>query len=96
MFAARAKENLAFSHQHGAALKQQQGQTGRPLAPKTPGAKVPLNDENGAHAKTSKALKGADMSSLATPLIGSFVMKAYFTGVVCLTVNRTTIASRPW
>ncbi|KAI1824639.1 hypothetical protein F4861DRAFT_538781 [Xylaria intraflava] len=55
MLAARDQENLAFSHQHGAAIKQQ-GQTTRQLAPKTPGAryaktpiKVPLNDENGAH-----------------------------------------------
>ncbi|OTB05803.1 hypothetical protein M426DRAFT_10250 [Hypoxylon sp. CI-4A] len=46
MLAARDQENLAFSRQNGAALKQQQ---------RTPGArftntpiKVPLNDENGA------------------------------------------------
>lgn len=55
MLAARDQENLAFSHQNGAALKQQQGQAKRQLQPKTPGAryantpiKVPLNDENGA------------------------------------------------
>ncbi|KAI8965666.1 hypothetical protein F5Y11DRAFT_344265 [Daldinia sp. FL1419] len=55
MLAARDQENLAFSHQNGAALKQQQGQVKRQLQPKTPGAryantpiKVPLNDENGA------------------------------------------------
>ncbi|KAI1776102.1 hypothetical protein F4818DRAFT_370623 [Hypoxylon cercidicola] len=57
MLAARDQENLAFSHQNGAALKQQQGQAKRQLQPKTPGArygntplKVPLNDENAAHA----------------------------------------------
>ncbi|KAI8633104.1 hypothetical protein F5Y19DRAFT_288726 [Xylariaceae sp. FL1651] len=57
MLATRDQENLAFSHQHGATLKQQQGQANRQLGPKTPGArypkspiKVPLNDENGAHA----------------------------------------------
>ncbi|KAI1468474.1 uncharacterized protein F4812DRAFT_426965 [Daldinia caldariorum] len=55
MLAARDQENLAFSHQNGAALKQQQGQVKRQLQPKTPGGryantpiKVPLNDENGA------------------------------------------------
>ncbi|KAF3064295.1 hypothetical protein GL218_02222 [Daldinia childiae] len=55
MLAARDQENLAFSHQNGAALKQQQGQAKRQLQPKTPGTryantpiKVPLNDENGA------------------------------------------------
>ncbi|KAI6090854.1 hypothetical protein F4821DRAFT_228023 [Hypoxylon rubiginosum] len=57
MLAARDQENLAFSHQNGAALKQQQGQVKRQLQPKTPGGryantplKVPLNDENAAHA----------------------------------------------
>ncbi|KAI3323112.1 hypothetical protein HD806DRAFT_497988 [Xylariaceae sp. AK1471] len=71
MFAARVhdQENVAFSRQHGATLKQQQGQTSRQLAPKTPGAKIPLNDENGAHAKTSKALKGGDKTSLLTPMM---------------------------
>ncbi|KAI0490727.1 hypothetical protein F4859DRAFT_18291 [Xylaria cf. heliscus] len=73
MLAARGQENLAASHQHGAAIKQQQGQTSRQLAPKTPGAKysrtpmkVPLNDENGA--RTSKAFKGGDKSNFATPM----------------------------
>ncbi|XXH00276.1 rRNA-processing protein fcf1 [Hypoxylon texense] len=57
MLAARDQENLAFSHQNGAAMKQQQGQVKRQLQPKTPGGrfvntplKVPLNDENAAHA----------------------------------------------
>ncbi|KAI0167072.1 hypothetical protein GGR52DRAFT_575037 [Hypoxylon sp. FL1284] len=57
MLAARDQENLAFSHQTGAALKQQQGQVKRQLQPRTPGArfantplKIPLNDENAAHA----------------------------------------------
>ncbi|KAI0459770.1 hypothetical protein F5B21DRAFT_197427 [Xylaria acuta] len=75
MLAARGQENLAASHQHGAAIKQQQGQTSRQLAPKTPGAKysktpmkVPLNDENGARAMTSKAFKGGDKSNFATPM----------------------------
>ncbi|TGJ86199.1 hypothetical protein E0Z10_g2570 [Xylaria hypoxylon] len=75
MFAARDQENLAFSHQHGATIKQQQGQTSRQLAPKTPGAKysktpmkVPLNDENGANAMTSKTLKGGDKSNFMTPM----------------------------
>ncbi|KAI1754411.1 hypothetical protein F4782DRAFT_29356 [Xylaria castorea] len=75
MLAARGQENLAASHQHGAAIKQQQGQTSRQLAPKTPGAKysktpmkVPLNDENGARAMTSKAFKGNDKSNFATPM----------------------------
>lgn len=52
MLAARDQENLAFSHQAGAATKQP-GQAMRQLQPKTPGArfpktplKVPLNDEN--------------------------------------------------
>ncbi|KAI0547315.1 hypothetical protein F4679DRAFT_372414 [Xylaria curta] len=72
MLAARGQENLAASHQHGAALKQQQGQTSRQLAPKTPGAKysktpmrVPLNDENGARAMT---FKGGDKANFATPM----------------------------
>ncbi|KAL7625445.1 hypothetical protein AAE478_004665 [Parahypoxylon ruwenzoriense] len=57
MLAARDQENLAFSRQNGAALKQQQGRVGRQLQTNTPGAryantpiKVPLNDENAAHA----------------------------------------------
>ncbi|KAI0194032.1 hypothetical protein EV127DRAFT_509549 [Xylaria flabelliformis] len=72
MLAARGQENLAASHQHGAALKQQQGQTSRQLAPKTPGAKysktpmkVPLNDENGARAMT---FKGGDKANFVTPM----------------------------
>ncbi|KAI1131961.1 hypothetical protein F5Y10DRAFT_26649 [Nemania abortiva] len=75
MLAARDQENLAASHQHGAAIKHQQGQTSRQFGPKTPGAKfsktpmkVPLNDENGAHAMTSKALKGGDKSTFVTPM----------------------------
>ncbi|KAI1429456.1 hypothetical protein F5Y12DRAFT_403784 [Xylaria sp. FL1777] len=75
MFAAHNQENLTFSRQHAAAIKQQQGQTSRPLGAKTPGAKysktpmkVPLNDENDANAMTSKALKGGDKSSFATPM----------------------------
>ncbi|KAI1377374.1 hypothetical protein F4677DRAFT_416190 [Hypoxylon crocopeplum] len=55
MLAARDQENLAFAHQNGAAIKQQQGQAKRQPLPKTPGArfantplKVPLNDENAA------------------------------------------------
>lgn len=83
MLAARDQENLAFSHQNGAALKQQQGQAKRQLQPKTPGAiKVPLNDENAAggaksilggrtrgneNALTSKGIKGLNKSNLATP-----------------------------
>ncbi|KAI2641820.1 hypothetical protein GGS26DRAFT_537035 [Hypomontagnella submonticulosa] len=57
MLAARDQENLAFNRQNGAALKQQQGQAKRQLQPNTPGARyaktplrVPLNDENAAHA----------------------------------------------
>ncbi|KAI1075231.1 hypothetical protein F5B20DRAFT_560499 [Whalleya microplaca] len=57
MLAARDQENLVFNRQNSAALKQQQGSTNRQLQPKTPGArypktpiKIPLNDENGAHA----------------------------------------------
>ncbi|KAI0201317.1 hypothetical protein F4808DRAFT_134180 [Astrocystis sublimbata] len=68
MLAARGQENVAASHQHGAALKQQQG-----LAPKTPGLKnsktpmkVPLNDENGA--RTGKAFNAADKANFATPM----------------------------
>ncbi|KAI0408167.1 hypothetical protein F4802DRAFT_550828 [Xylaria palmicola] len=75
MLATRDQENLAASHQHGAAAKQQQGQAGRALAPKTPGAKfsktpmkIPLNDENGARAMTSKAFKGGDKSDFITPM----------------------------
>ena len=56
MLAARDQENLVFSHQNGAALKQQQAN--RQLQPKTPGSrypktpiKVPLNDENATHVK---------------------------------------------
>ncbi|KAI0379950.1 hypothetical protein F5Y04DRAFT_258784 [Hypomontagnella monticulosa] len=57
MLAARDQENLAFNRQNGAALKQQQGQSKRQLQPNTPGTryaktplKIPLNDENAAHA----------------------------------------------
>ncbi|KAI1115851.1 hypothetical protein F5Y14DRAFT_409520 [Nemania sp. NC0429] len=64
MLAARDQENLAASHQHGAAIKHQQGQTSRQLGPKTP-MKVPLNDENGM---TSKALKGGAKSNFVTPM----------------------------
>ncbi|KAI0157466.1 hypothetical protein GGR57DRAFT_461996 [Xylariaceae sp. FL1272] len=84
MLAARDQENLAFSHQHGAAVKQQQNQAKTPGAryPKTP-MKVPLNDENGAHAvggaknvlargnenaMTSRKGKGVDKSSFVTPM----------------------------
>ncbi|KAI1261260.1 hypothetical protein F5Y18DRAFT_402350 [Xylariaceae sp. FL1019] len=84
MFAARDQENLAFSHQHGAAIKQQQNQAKTPGAryPKTP-IKVPLNDENGAHAiggakniltrgnenaMTSRKGKGVDKSNFVTPM----------------------------
>ncbi|KAI1410965.1 hypothetical protein F5Y13DRAFT_181045 [Hypoxylon sp. FL1857] len=67
MLAARDQENLAFSHQNGAALKQQQGQVKRQLQPTTPGArfaktpiKVPLNDENATHAAGgAKSVLGA-------------------------------------
>ncbi|KAI0430845.1 hypothetical protein F5Y09DRAFT_306673 [Xylaria sp. FL1042] len=75
MFAAHNQENVTFSRQHAAAIKQQQGQASRPLGSKTPGAKysktpmkVPLNDENDANAMTSKAFKGGDKSSFATPM----------------------------
>ncbi|KAJ8113050.1 hypothetical protein ONZ43_g5245 [Nemania bipapillata] len=75
MLAARDQENLTASHQHGAAIKQQQGQTRAQFGPKTPGAKfsktplkVPLNDENGAHAMTSKVFKGSDKSNFVTPM----------------------------
>ncbi|KAK5630729.1 hypothetical protein RRF57_006444 [Xylaria bambusicola] len=75
MLAAHNQENVTFSRQHAAAIKQQQGQANRPLGAKTPGAKfsktpmkVPLNDENGANAMTSKVLKGADKSAFATPI----------------------------
>ncbi|KAI1284561.1 hypothetical protein F5Y07DRAFT_346970 [Xylaria sp. FL0933] len=75
MFAAHNQENVTFSRQHAAAIKQQQGQASRPLGAKTPGAKfsktpmkVPLNDENDANGMTSKALKGGDKSSFATPM----------------------------
>ncbi|KAI5862826.1 hypothetical protein GGS23DRAFT_569647 [Durotheca rogersii] len=67
MLAARDQENLAFSRQNTAALKQQQGQVKRQLQPNTPGAryantpiKVPLNDENGTHAAgPAKSVLGA-------------------------------------
>ena len=57
------QENLAFSHQAGAAAKQQQQNQGfRTLQPKTPGArypktplKIPLNDENAAHGLGGKS-----------------------------------------
>ncbi|KAI1319875.1 hypothetical protein F5Y16DRAFT_405803 [Xylariaceae sp. FL0255] len=79
MLAARDQENLTFSHQHGAAIKQQQGHAKTPGAryPKTP-LKVPLNDENGTLAKggaknlltrgnenamTAKKLKGTEKST---------------------------------
>ncbi|KAI0503303.1 hypothetical protein F5B22DRAFT_557660 [Xylaria bambusicola] len=75
MLAAHNQENITFNRQHAAAVKQQQGQATRPLGAKTPGAKfsktpmkVPLNDENGANAMTSKALKGGDKSAFATPM----------------------------
>lgn len=75
MLAAHNQENVTFSRQHAAAIKQQHGQASRPLGSKTPGAKfsktpmkVPLNDENGANAMTSKALKGGDKSAFATPM----------------------------
>ncbi|KAI0810720.1 hypothetical protein GGR55DRAFT_688823 [Xylaria sp. FL0064] len=75
MFAAHNQENVTFSRHHAAAIKQQQGQASRPLGAKTPGAKfsktpmkVPLKDENDANAMTSKALKGGDKSSFATPM----------------------------
>ncbi|KAI1367406.1 hypothetical protein F5Y08DRAFT_298445 [Xylaria arbuscula] len=73
MFAAHDQENVTFSRQHAATIKQQQGQASRPLGSKTPGGKfsktpmkVPLNDENGA--MTSKVLKGGDKSAFATPM----------------------------
>ena len=47
MLAARDLENRVAAHHNGAALKQQQ-QAGR-FYPKTP-VKIPLNDENAAHA----------------------------------------------
>jgi hypothetical protein len=57
------QENLAFSHQAGAAVKQQQNQGLRTLQPKTPGAryprtplKIPLNDENAAHGLGGKSV----------------------------------------
>ncbi|KAJ3577044.1 hypothetical protein NPX13_g3518 [Xylaria arbuscula] len=65
MFAAHDQENVTFSRQHAATIKQQQGQASRPLGSKTP-MKVPLNDENGA--MTSKVLKGGDKSAFATPM----------------------------
>lgn len=75
MLAVRDQENLASSRQHGAAMKQQQGQASRQLGSKTPGAKfsktpmkIPLNDENGANGMTSKALKGGEMSTFVTPM----------------------------
>ncbi|KAI0422144.1 hypothetical protein F5X98DRAFT_370204 [Xylaria grammica] len=75
MFATRDQENLAFSHQHGASIKQQKGQTSRQLGSKTPGTKysktpmkVPLKDENDANAMASKSLKGGDKSNAMTPM----------------------------
>ncbi|KAB5563294.1 hypothetical protein GE09DRAFT_961038 [Coniochaeta sp. 2T2.1] len=58
------QENLAFSHQAGAAAKQQQQNQGfRTLQPKTPGArypktplKIPLNDENATHGLGGKSV----------------------------------------
>lgn len=57
------QENLAFSHQAGAAAKQQQSQGIRNLQPKTPGArypktplKIPLNDENATHGLGGKSV----------------------------------------
>lgn len=60
------QENLAFSHQAGAAAKQQQQQQNqgfRTLQPKTPGArypktplKIPLNDENATHGLGGKSV----------------------------------------
>lgn len=58
------QENLAFSHQAGAAAKQQQQNQGvRTLQPKTPGArypktplKIPLNDENAMHGLGGKSV----------------------------------------
>ncbi|KAI0472016.1 hypothetical protein GGR56DRAFT_102533 [Xylariaceae sp. FL0804] len=83
MLAARDQENLAFTRQNGAALKQQQKTPGARY-PKTP-LKVPLNDENGAramgaksilgggtrgneNAMTSKGVKGLDKSRFVTPM----------------------------
>lgn len=72
MLTARGQENLAASHQHGAAIRHHRGQASRQLGTKTSGAKfsktpmkVPLNDEN---AMTSKALKGAAKPSFLTPM----------------------------
>lgn len=65
MLAARKdQENLVFSHQAGAAAKQQQqSQSFRTLQPKTPGTrypktplKVPLNDENATHGFAGKSV----------------------------------------
>ncbi|KAI1498579.1 hypothetical protein F5X99DRAFT_393226 [Biscogniauxia marginata] len=84
MLAARNQENLVYSHQNGAALKQQQ-QGQRTKYPNTP-IKVPLKDENAAHAiggaksvlgarsrgnenaMTSKGQKGLDKSNFVTPM----------------------------
>ncbi|KAI0977339.1 hypothetical protein F4678DRAFT_412654 [Xylaria arbuscula] len=73
MFATHNQENVTFNRQHAAAVKQQQGLASRSLGSKTPGAKssktpmkIPLNDENGA--MTSKAMKGGDKSTFATPM----------------------------
>ncbi|KAI1636913.1 hypothetical protein F4809DRAFT_606905 [Biscogniauxia mediterranea] len=49
MLAARNQENLVYSHQNGAALKQQQQQGQRSKYPNTP-IKVPLKDENATNA----------------------------------------------
>ncbi|GAP87673.1 hypothetical protein SAMD00023353_0901560 [Rosellinia necatrix] len=74
MLAVRDQENLASSHQHGAAVKQQQqqAQASRQLGPKTPGAryartpmKIPLNDENGGNGV---AFKGGDKTNFVTPM----------------------------
>ncbi|KAH7033318.1 uncharacterized protein B0I36DRAFT_348390 [Microdochium trichocladiopsis] len=57
MFAARDQENLAFHRQNNAAMKQLQKTPGAQY-PKTP-IRVPLNDENAAHAiKGAKSIAG--------------------------------------
>ncbi|KAJ2967305.1 hypothetical protein NUW58_g10486 [Xylaria curta] len=75
MLNARGQENLTSRHPHGVAINQQQAWTSRQLGSKTPGTKfsktpmrVPLNDENGAHAMTSKAVSRIDQSNFATPM----------------------------
>lgn len=58
MFAARDQENVAFHRQNNAAMKQLQKTPGARY-PKTP-IKVPLNDENAAHAiKGAKSIGGS-------------------------------------